>query len=198
MPARQADITRKTNETDITVDWNLDPQKSGDYSNKTGVGFFDHMLDHVARHGKFGLNISATGDTHIDDHHTVEDVGIVMGQVLEKALGDKKGIERYGFASVPMDEALARVSIDLSGRAALAFDVTFKDSFGKIGTFDNQLVREFFNAIVNAGKFNCHIEVPRGDNDHHIAEAIFKAFGRALRQAVNVTGDDVPSTKGSL
>ena len=198
MPARTANITRKTNETDITVDWNLDPQKSGDYANKTGVGFFDHMLDHVARHGKFGLNISANGDTHIDDHHTVEDVGIVMGQVLEKALGDKKGIERYGFASVPMDEALARVSIDLSGRAALAFDVTFKDSFGKIGTFDNQLVREFFNAIVNAGKFNCHIEVPRGNNDHHIAEAIFKAFGRALRQAVNVTGDDVPSTKGSL
>ncbi len=198
MPARTAQITRRTNETDITVDWNLDPARTGDYSNKTGVGFFDHMLDHVARHGKFGLNISATGDTHIDDHHTVEDVGIVMGQVLEKALGDKKGIERYGYASVPMDEALARVSIDLSGRAALAFDVTFKDSFGKIGSFDNQLVREFFNAIVNAGKFNCHIEVPRGDNDHHIAEAIFKAFGRALRQAVNVTGDDVPSTKGSL
>jgi len=198
MPARTANITRKTNETDITVDWNLDPTKTGDYANKTGVGFFDHMLDHVARHGKFGMNISATGDTHIDDHHTVEDVGIVMGQVLEKALGEKKGIERYGFASVPMDEALARVSIDLSGRAALEFDVTFKDSFGKIGSFDNQLVREFFNAIVNAGKFNCHIEVPRGDNDHHIAEAIFKAFGRALRQAVNVTGDDVPSTKGSL
>jgi len=198
MPQRTAQITRKTNETDITVDWNLDPAKTGDYAHKTGVGFFDHMLDHVARHGKFGLNITAAGDTHIDDHHTVEDVGIVMGQVLEKALGDKKGIERYGFASVPMDEALARVSIDLSGRAALAFDVTFKDSFGKIGSFDNQLVREFFNAIVNAGKFNCHIEVPRGDNDHHIAEAIFKAFGRALRQAVNVTGDDVPSTKGSL
>lgn len=198
MPARNADITRKTNETDITVRWNLDPDKTGDYSNKTGVGFFDHMLDHVARHGKFGLNVSATGDTHIDDHHTVEDVGIVMGQVLEQALGDKRGIERYGFASVPMDEALARVSIDLSGRAALAFDVTFKDSFGKIGSFDNQLVKEFFNAIVNAGKFNCHIEVPRGDNDHHIAEAIFKAFGRALRHAVNITGDDVPSTKGSL
>ena len=122
----------------------------------------------------------------------------MLGQVLEKALGDKKGIERYGFASVPMDEALARVSIDLSGRAALVFDVTFKDAFGKIGTFDNQLVREFFNAVVNAGRFNCHIEVPHGENDHHIAEAIFKAFGRALRQAVNVTGDDVPSTKGSL
>jgi imidazoleglycerol-phosphate dehydratase len=198
MPSRKASITRKTNETNITVELNLDPAKAGDYTNKTGVGFFDHMLDHVGRHGKFGLNISATGDTHIDDHHTVEDVGIVLGQVLEEALGDKKGIERYGFASVPMDEALAQVSIDLSGRAALAFDVTFKDSFGKIGAFDNQLVREFFNAVVNAGKFNCHIEVPRGDNDHHIAEAIFKAFGRALRQAVNVTGVDVPSTKGSL
>lgn len=195
---RTANISRKTNETDITVELNLDPAKAGDYSNKTGVGFFDHMLDHVARHGKFGLNVSATGDTHIDDHHTVEDVGIVLGQALEKALGDKKGIERYGFASVPMDEALARVSIDLSGRAALVFDVTFRDSFGKIGTFDNQLVREFFNAVVNAGRFNCHIEVPHGENDHHIAEAIFKAFGRALRQAVSVTGDDVPSTKGSL
>jgi imidazoleglycerol-phosphate dehydratase len=198
MPARTAKVTRKTNETDITVELNLDPAKAGDYSNKTGVGFFDHMLDHVARHGKFGLNISARGDTHIDDHHTVEDVGIVLGQVLEKALGDKKGIERYGFASVPMDEALARVSIDLSGRAALAFEVTFKESFGKIGSFDNQLVREFFNAVVNAGKFNCHIEAPRGENDHHIAEAIFKAFGRALRVAVDVTGEDIPSTKGSL
>jgi imidazoleglycerol-phosphate dehydratase len=198
MPTRTAKITRKTNETDITVELNLDPAKAGDYTNKTGVGFFDHMLDHVARHGKFGLNISARGDTHIDDHHTVEDVGIVLGQVLEKALGDKKGIERYGFASVPMDEALARVSIDLSGRAALAFEVTFKESFGKIGSFDNQLVREFFNAVVNAGKFNCHIEAPRGENDHHIAEAIFKAFGRALRVAVDVTGEDIPSTKGSL
>jgi imidazoleglycerol-phosphate dehydratase len=198
MPPRTAAITRKTNETDITVELDLDPTKVGVYSNKTGVGFFDHMLDHVARHGKLGLNVSAAGDYHIDDHHTVEDVGIVLGQVLEKALGDKRGIERYGFASVPMDEALARVSIDLSGRAALVFDVTFRDSFGKIGTFDNQLVREFFNAVVNAGKFNCHIEVPHGVNDHHIAEGIFKAFGRALRQAVSVTGDQVPSTKGSL
>ena len=195
---RTASITRKTNETDITLELNLDPGKPGDYANKTGVGFFDHMLDHVARHGKLGLNVSAKGDTHVDDHHTVEDVGIVLGQALEQALGDKKGIERYGFASVPMDEALARVSIDLSGRAALMFDVTFNDVFGKIGTFDNQLVREFFNAVVNAGKFNCHIEVPRGVNDHHIAEAIFKAFGRALRQAINITGDEVPSTKGSL
>jgi len=198
MLQRTASITRKTNETDINVELNLDSQKAGAYANKTGVGFFDHMLDHVARHGHLGLNISATGDTHIDDHHTVEDVGIVLGQAIEQALGDKKGIERYGFASVPMDEALARVSIDLSGRAALVFDVSFKDSFGKIGSFDNQLVREFFNAVVNAGKFNCHIETPRGENDHHIAEAVFKAFGRALRQAVSITGDDVPSTKGSL
>jgi imidazoleglycerol-phosphate dehydratase len=198
MPARTATITRKTNETDIKVELNLDPTKAGAYTHKTGVGFFDHMLDHVARHGRLGLNISATGDTHIDDHHTVEDVGIVLGQAIEQALGDKKGIERYGFASVPMDEALARVSIDLSGRAALVFDVSFKDSFGKIGAFDNQLVREFFNAVVNSGKFNCHIETPHGENDHHIAEAIFKAFGRALRQAVSITGDDVPSTKGSL
>jgi len=198
MIQRTANITRTTNETDITIELNLDPASSGGYTNKTGVGFFDHMLDHVARHGKLGLNVSASGDTHIDDHHTVEDVGIVLGQALEEALGDKKGIERYGFASVPMDEALARVSIDLSGRAALAFEVTFNETFGKIGTFDNQLVREFFNAVVNAGKFNCHIEVPRGVNDHHIAEAVFKAFGRALREAINITGDEVPSTKGSL
>ena len=195
---RTAFVKRKTNETDITLDLNLDPDNVGDYSNKTGVGFFDHMLDHVARHGRLTLNVAAKGDTQVDDHHTVKDVGIVFGRALEQALGDKKGIERYGFASVPMDEALARVSIDLSGRAALVFDVSFNEPFGKIGTFDNQLVREFFNAVVNAGKFNCHIEVPRGLNDHHIAEAIFKAFARALRQAIDITGNDVPSTKGAL
>ena len=192
---RTAKQSRKTNETDITVDLNLD---GGAYSNATGVGFFDHMLDHIARHGRVGLNITATGDTHIDDHHTVEDVGIVIGETLVEALGDKRGIERYGFASVPMDESLARVTIDLSGRPALVFNVIFTNPEGKIGTFDTQLVREFFNALVNHGRFNCHIEVPHGENDHHIAEGIFKAFGRALRQAVAVTGDEVPSTKGVL
>ena len=193
MGNRTATIERKTNETQITVALSLD---GGPYENATGVGFFDHMLDHVARHGRFGLKIDATGDTHIDDHHTVEDVGIVLGQALDKALGDKAGIERYGFASAPMDEALARVSIDLAGRAALVFNAQFHTR--KIGSFDTQLVREFFGALTANGKFACHVEVPHGDNDHHIAEAIFKALGRALRVAVSVTGTDVPSTKGSL
>lgn len=197
MPNRTASITRTTSETDIRLELNLDAPRA-DYSNQTGVGFFDHMLDHIGKHGQLGLNVTATGDTHIDDHHTVEDVGIVLGQALAEALGDKKGIERYGFASVPMDEALARVSIDLSGRPALAFDARFTTPAGKIGSFDTQLVREFFQAVVQAGRFACHIEVPRGDNDHHIAEAIFKAFGRALREAIAITGDQIPSTKGSL
>lgn len=192
---RNATIKRKTNETDISVELNLD---GGEYANQTGIGFLDHMLDHVARHGRLGLKVTAAGDTHIDDHHTVEDVGIVMGTALLEALGDKKGIERYGYASLPMDDALARVSVDLSGRAALVFQVSFNEPFGKIGTFDNQLVQEFFNAITQAGRFNCHIEVPHGINDHHIAEAIFKAFGRALRDAVRITGNDLPSTKGVL
>ena len=192
---RTAAIKRKTNETDIAVELNLDGGKS---ANITGIGFFDHMLDHIARHGKFGLNITAKGDTHVDDHHTVEDVGIIFGQALAKAVGDKKGIDRFGFASVPMDDALARVSVDLSGRASLSFDAQFTTGVSKIGSFDTQLVREFFNAVANAGQLNCHIEVPRGVNDHHIAEAIFKAFARALNQAVTITGDDVPSTKGVL
>lgn len=197
MANRTANLTRTTSETDIRLELNLDALRA-DYSNQTGVGFFDHMLDHIGKHGQLGLKVTATGDTHIDDHHTVEDVGIVLGQALAEALGDKKGIERYGFASVPMDEALARVSIDLSGRPALAFDARFTTPAGKIGTFDTQLVREFFQAVVQAGRFACHIEVPRGDNDHHIAEAIFKAFGRALREAIAITGDQIPSTKGSL
>ncbi len=190
---RTAKVHRSTNETKITVDLNLD---GGPYANHTGVGFFDHMLDHVARHGRLGLKIEAEGDYHIDDHHTVEDVGIALGQALTEALGEKKGIERYGFASTPMDEALARVSIDLAGRAALVFAVKFHTA--KIGTFETQLVHEFLNALTANGKFACHVEVPHGSNDHHIAEAIFKALGRALRDAVRVTGKDIPSTKGSL
>lgn len=192
---RTASITRKTNETQISLELCLD---GGEYANKTGVGFFDHMLDHVARHGRFGLTVKAKGDTHIDDHHTVEDVGIVLGEALLEALGDKKGIERYGFASVPMDEALARVSVDLSGRPALGFATPLDERPAKIGAFDTQLVREFLTALVNHGRFNCHVEVPHGDNAHHIVEAIFKALGRALRDAVKVTGDEVPSTKGVL
>ena len=192
---RTASITRNTNETKISLELNLD---GGTYTHQTGVGFLDHMLDHVARHGRFGLKVTAKGDLHIDDHHTVEDVAIVLGQALDKALGDKKGIERYGFASVPMDEALARVSVDLSGRAALVFNTDFDSQPAKIGTFDTQLVREFLNALVNNGKFNLHVEVVHGSNHHHIVEAIFKALGRALRDAVRVTGTEVPSTKGSL
>ena len=198
MSARTATIDRKTNETEISLSLCLD---GGDYKIQTGVGFFDHMLDHVARHGRFGLVVAAKGDTHVDDHHTVEDVGIVLGQALVEALGDKRGIDRFGFASVPMEDALARVSVDLSGRQALAFEVqpkTFRQGTGKIGSFDTQLVEEFLTALVNNGRFNCHVEVPHGNNHHHISEAIFKALGRALRQAVTVTGDQIPSTKGIL
>jgi imidazoleglycerol-phosphate dehydratase len=198
MPQRTATIHRKTNETDINLSLNLD---GGSYTHKTGVGFFDHMLDHVAKHGRLGLQITAKGDLHIDDHHTVEDVGIVLGQAIAQAVGDKRGIERYGFASVPMDESLARVTVDLSGRSAFVYSVTpdaFDAAGAKIGTFDTQLVREFLNALANAGKMNLHVEVPYGSNFHHIAEAIFKALGRALRQAVAITGNDMPSTKGVL
>jgi imidazoleglycerol-phosphate dehydratase len=190
---RTARIERKTSETQIRAEWCLDGGKA---EIETGVGFFDHMLDHVARHGRFGLTVQAEGDYHIDDHHTVEDVGIALGQALNQALGDKKGIERYGFASVPMDEALARVSIDLSGRAALVFDVNFTDA--RIGTFETQLVREFLTALTANGRFALHVEAPAGVNDHHVAEAVFKALGRALRDAVRITGSDIPSTKGSL
>jgi len=198
MAIRQATIHRKTNETDISISLCLE---GGDYKIQTGIGFFDHMLDHVARHGRFGLTVAAQGDTHVDDHHTVEDVGIVLGQALVEALGDKRGIERFGFASVPMEDALARVSVDLSGRQALVFEVrpaAFRQGTGKIGTFDTQLVEEFLTALVNNGRFNCHVEVPYGNNHHHISEAIFKALGRALHQAVAVTGDQIPSTKGVL
>ena len=198
---RTATITRNTNETKIQLELNLDPTSGGGYTHNTGVGFFDHMLDHIARHGRVLTNITCDGDTHVDDHHTVEDVGIALGDAIVKALGDKRGIERYGNASVPMDETLARVAMDLSGRPAMVFRVTptcFTDPAGKIGSFDTQLVKEFFNAVANHAKMNLHIEVPWGENNHHIAEAIFKAFGRALRQAVAITGDEVPSTKGTL
>jgi len=203
---RTASIERKTNETQIALTLSLDPGGGPDYTNQTGVGFFDHMLDHVGKHGRLGLNVRCTGDTHIDDHHTVEDVGIVLGQAIAEALGDKRGIERYGYAVVPMDEAQARVAIDLSGRAAFVYAVDFV-GFGDdpatiqgqaSGRFDVQLVQEFFHAVCQNAKMNLHIEVPFGENNHHIAEAIFKAFGRALRAAVTVTSDDLPSTKGVL
>lgn len=191
--ARTATVERRTNETDIRAALSLN---GGTYQIETGVGFFDHMLTLFSRHGAMGLTLRAAGDTQIDDHHTVEDVGIVLGKALHDALGDKQGIERYGFASVPMDEALARVSVDLSGRSSLIFQVAFPDA--KIGTFDTALVEEFLAALVNNGRFNCHVEVPHGRNSHHVAEATFKALGRALRQAAHITGTDVPSTKGIL
>ena len=202
---RTAAITRNTSETKISLSIDLD--RTGDPADiQTGVGFFDHMLTHVAKHGRLALKVTCDGDTHIDDHHTVEDVGIALGEALAQALGDKRGIERYGDAAVPMDETLARVALDLSGRPAYVFKADWV-GYGidppaiageQIGVFDVQLVKEFFNAVVNNAKMNLHIDVPWGDNNHHIAEGIFKAFGRALREAVRVTHDDVPSTKGTL
>ncbi|MEM9914152.1 MAG: imidazoleglycerol-phosphate dehydratase HisB [Planctomycetota bacterium] len=205
---RSASLQRDTNETKIKLSLDLDqtgsPGKPDDI--QTGVGFFDHMLTHIAKHGRLALKVTCDGDTYIDDHHTVEDVGIVLGQAIDQALGDKRGIERYGHAAVPMDETLARAALDLSGRPAFVFKVDWV-GYGidppaivgeSIGQFDVQLVKEFFNAVVNNAKMNLHLEVPWGDNNHHIAEGLFKAFGRALRMAVAVTHNDIPSTKGSL
>ena len=196
MPNRTAKINRQTRET--KVDLALDLDGKGRATVATGVGFFDHMLDLLARHGLFDLDVTAEGDLHVDSHHTVEDVGIVLGQCLEKALGDKRGIHRYGWAIVPMDESLAQVAVDLSGRPAFVFHVNFQG--GQIGTFPTELVEEFFKALATTAKMNLHISVPYGTNNHHIAEAIFKATAKALRQAVGADprNPDVPSTKGSL
>ncbi len=196
MTQRKAEIQRKTNETDIELSLNLDGSGAG--KNETGVGFFDHMLDHVARHGLFDLSVKADGDLHIDAHHTVEDVGICLGQALEKALGDKAGIARFGAAQVPMEDALAQVSVDLCGRAYCVYQVEYGTE--KIGEFDVELVEEFMRSFSNNARMNLHVKVEYGTNSHHIAEAIFKALGRALAQAVS--HDDrvkgVPSTKGVL
>jgi imidazoleglycerol-phosphate dehydratase len=193
---RSADISRKTKETDIKISLNLDGSGAG--SSVTGVGFFDHMLDLLTRHSLIDLTVEASGDLQVDAHHTVEDVGIVLGHAIDKALGDKKGIYRYGWAIVPMDESLAQVAIDLSGRPAFVFNAQFKGSM--IGTFPVELVAEFFKAISTNAKMNLHVTVPYGTNNHHIAEAIFKGFAKALRQAVehDPRNANVPSTKGSL
>jgi imidazoleglycerol-phosphate dehydratase len=194
---RKATIERTTNETSITLSLDLDG--SGETSCATGVGFLDHMLDHLGKHSLSDLTVRAEGDLHVDDHHTVEDVAICIGEALEQALGDKAGIRRFGSAKVPMDEALADVTLDLSGRAAVVWDVPFGGS--KIGTFDTQLIEEFMRRLASVAKMNLHVAVPYGSNDHHIAEAIFKAFAQALRQAKAVDPDrkgSVPSTKGSL
>ena len=193
---RTAEISRNTKETQIVASLNLDG--TGKVAATTGVGFFDHMLDLLGRHGLLDINVKANGDLHVDAHHTVEDVGIVLGQLIEKTLGDKRGIFRYGWAIVPMDETLAQVAVDLSGRPAFVFNVKFTGPL--IGNFPVELVEEFFKSIATSAKANVHINVPYGSNNHHIAEAIFKAFAKALRQAVShdPRNSDVPSTKGSL
>ncbi len=195
--ARSAEVTRNTAETRIRVALNLDG--SGQAQLSTGIGFFDHMLDQIARHGLIDLDIQAQGDLHIDGHHTVEDVGITLGQAFAKALGDKKGIRRYGHAYVPLDEALSRVVIDLSGRPGLEMDVPFKS--GSIGGFDTQLAHEFFQGFVNHAGATLHIDNLKGENAHHQCETVFKAFARALRMAVERdprAAGTIPSTKGSL
>lgn len=195
--ARIADVQRVTAETDIRVRINLDG--SGRSRLDTGIGFFDHMLEQIARHGMIDLEIECRGDLHIDGHHTVEDVGIALGQAVARAVGDKRGICRYGYAYVPLDEALSRVVVDFSGRPGLYMDVRF--SAGMIGQFDTQLVHEFFQGFVNHAQLTLHIDNLKGHNAHHQCETIFKAFARALRAALARDvrlGDMVPSTKGSL
>jgi imidazoleglycerol-phosphate dehydratase len=194
---RQAEVTRNTAETKITVRVNLDGTGAANLA--TGIGFFDHMLDQIARHGLIDLDIQATGDLHIDGHHTVEDVGITLGQAVYKAVGDKKGIRRYGHAYVPLDEALSRVVIDFSGRPGLLMNVPFKS--GMIGTFDSQLAHEFFQGFCNHAFVTLHIDNLRGENAHHQCETVFKAFARALRFALELdprAAGTIPSTKGSL
>jgi imidazoleglycerol-phosphate dehydratase len=196
MPNRTAQIRRETKETKVEVTLDLDGK--GNASVHTGIGFFDHMLDLLGRHGLFDLTVSAEGDLEVDSHHTVEDVGIVIGQCLERALGDKRGISRYGWAIVPMDESLAQVVVDLSGRPAFVYNVKFTGE--RIGAFPVELVEEFFKALSTSARMNLHVNVPYGTNNHHVAEAIFKAAARAIRQAVAMDprNDQVPSTKGSL
>lgn len=194
---RQTTLTRKTAETDITVTLNLDG--TGEYDNQTGVGFFDHMLDQLARHSLMDLTIRAEGDLHIDDHHTVEDVGIAIGQALTQTLGDKRGITRYGSCLLPMDDALVRAALDISGRPFLVWNVQMPTS--KIGSFDTELVREFFQALSTHAGLTLHIDQLHGLNSHHIAEATFKSVARALRTALGVdarTAQAIPSTKGAL
>ncbi len=197
MAPRTAEVSRHTAETRITVKINLDG--TGQAKLSTGIGFFDHMLDQIARHGLIDLDIHAVGDLHIDGHHTVEDVGITLGQAVAQAIGDKKGLRRYGHAYVPLDEALSRVVVDFSGRPGLAMNVPFKS--GMIGTFDSQLAYEFFQGFVNHAFVTLHIDNLKGENAHHQAETVFKAFARALRMALEIdprAANVIPSTKGSL
>ncbi|MDQ7071596.1 MAG: imidazoleglycerol-phosphate dehydratase HisB [Rhodobacterales bacterium] len=194
---RTAMITRKTAETDISVDINLDG--TGVYDNQTGIGFFDHMLDQLSRHSMIDMTVRATGDLHIDDHHTVEDVGIALGQAIAAAVADKKGIRRYGSFLLAMDDALVRCALDLSARPFLVWNVDLPTA--KIGTFDTELVREFFQALSTHGGITLHVDQIHGFNSHHIAEATFKSVARALREAIEVDprmSGALPSTKGKL
>lgn len=194
---RTATVTRNTNETEITVELNLDG--TGTYDNKTGVGFFDHMLDQLARHAMIDMTVRCEGDLHIDDHHSVEDVGIALGQALTQAVGNKAGITRYGSCLLPMDDALVRSALDISGRPYLVWNVDIPTQ--KIGNFDTELVREFFQAFSTHGGLTLHVDALHGFNSHHIAEAAFKSVARALRMALEAdprAGGKVPSTKGTL
>jgi imidazoleglycerol-phosphate dehydratase len=194
MADRTAKIHRKTKETDVSVEFNLDG--AGKYEIETGAGFLDHMLTHFSKHGKIDLVVKAKGDLDVDVHHTTEDIAICLGECLLKALGDKKGISRYGYSSIPMEETLANVSVDLSGRPSCVYNVDYRTD--KIGDFDVECLEELLRSFSNTGRFNLHINVPYGSNSHHIAEAIFKALGQALAAAVKIVGTDVPSTKGIL
>ncbi len=194
---RTASISRKTAETDITLTLTLDG--SGSSEVKTGCGFLDHMLTLLARHARFDLTVTCVGDTYVDDHHTVEDVGIVLGTAIAEALGEKRGITRYGQSLLPMDETLVLVAADLSGRAYLGWGLPFPTE--KIGSFDTELCKEFFTALARCAAMTLHIRLMAGENSHHIAEAAFKGTGRALRAAVAIdpaAGDEIPSTKGAL
>ena len=194
--SRTASIQRTTGETDVALTLNLDG--TGQTSIQTGVGFLDHMLDLLAKHAMLDLDVRARGDTHVDDHHTVEDVGLALGQALHQAIGDKRGIHRYGWCNLPMDETLAICALDFSGRQFCQIEADYAAS--KIGTFDTQLVAEFWKSVAMEGRLTLHVNVPRGTNDHHIAEAIFKGVAKCLRQAVadDPKQDGVPSSKGTL
>lgn len=194
MKKRTAEIHRKTKETEVAVELNLDG--GGKYQIDSGIGFLDHMLTHLSKHSRINMMVKAKGDLNVDAHHTVEDIAISLGECLLKALGDKKGIARYGHSSVPMEDALANVAIDLSGRPSCVYKVEYRTE--RIGDFDVECIEEMLRSFSNAGRFNLHINVPYGTNSHHIAEAIFKGLGQALAKAVEIVGTDVPSTKGVL
>lgn len=194
MSQRKEKIERKTNETDIKIEINLDG--IGTYEIDTGIGFFDHMLSHLSKHSRIDMKIIAKGDLEVDQHHTVEDVGIALGVCLDKALGDKRGIARYGNSTVPMEDALGNCAVDLCGRPFCVYKAQYRTE--KIGDFDVECIEEFLRAFTNNAKFNLHIDCPYGTNSHHIAEAIFKALGQALGKAVKIESDQIPSTKGVL